>query len=323
LLVPSTIPRVIVLLPIAASLAETMGYKTGSRGHVGLCAMAATTTLLPTYAFLTANLPTIIEFGAIETLYGLKPSYAEYFTQQLPINLVRFVALLVILLPFAPDRSEMANEMPKASPLTDVQRRLLVVLGVAILFWATDGWHQISPAWIALAAATVLLVPAFGMLDKGVMKSNIDMSPAFFLAGVFCVSAVAAHSGLSTHVADALIPRMGLGQGSALKDLYAISGFSVLISHLATAPAAPVILAPLAEPIATAAGWSVKTVAMAQVVGIATPLLPYQAPPLIIAIGLAQIPIGALVRICVLLAVAVAVIGIPLTYVWWQFLGIL
>ena len=321
LLVPSTIPRVIVLMPIALALAQTMGFGIGSRGHVGLTVTAATATLLPTYAFLTANLPTIIQFGAIETLYGIRPSYAQYFIEQAPINLIRFVALLAIMLPFAPARADAASVLEAPQPYTPVQRRLLVLMGVAILFWATDTWHGISPAWVALTLAAVLLVPAFGMLDAQAMKTKVDMSPAFFLAAVFAISAVAQETGLGTVVAERLIPLLGLGQGSGLRDLYAVSALSSALSHLTTAPAAPAVLAPLAGAFGAETGWPVETVAMVQVIGLATPLLPYQAPPLIVAMAMAQIPVGALTRVCVWLALVVAVVGLPVTYLWWNWLG--
>lgn len=324
LLVPSTIPRIIVLLPIAVSLSEAMGYKRGSRGQIGLTITAATSTLLPTYAILTANLPTIVHYGALEAIYGLHPSYGDYFIQQLPVNLVRLVVLLLLLVAYGNEAPALSDKhMASPEPLTGIQRRLLGLLCLAIGFWATDFWHGISPAWVALAVATILLIPASRLMESQAMKTNVDMSPAIFLAGVFAVSAVANHTGLTTHLADAMIPRLGLGQGSALRDLYAMSGFSVIISHLTTAPAAPVLLAPLAGPMAEAAGWSVETVAMAQIIGISTPVFPYEAPPLIVAMGIAYIPMGALLRVCVILAAAVAIIGIPLTYLWWQAIGVL
>lgn len=321
LLVPSTIPRVIVMMPIALSLAQTMGYAIGSRGHIGLTVTAATATLVPTYAILTANLPTIIHFGAMETLYGIRPAYAQYFIEQAPVNLVRLVALLALMLPFAPARAETASTLDSPEPFTPVHRRLLGLLGLAILFWASDSLHGISPAWVALTLAAVLMVPGFGMLDSTAMKTKIDMSPAFFLAAVFAISAVAQHSGLANAVAARLIPLLQLGQGGDLRDLYALAGFSTLLSHFTTAPAAPAILAPLAGAMEAGTDWPISTVSMAQVIGISTPILPYQAPPLIVAMALAHIPVAPLLRICAGLALAVAVIGLPLTYLWWGYLG--
>lgn len=324
LVIPSTTPRIIVLMPVATSLATTMGFGTGSRGQIGLAIAAATSTLLPAYAILTANLPTIVQYGALETLYGIDPSYGRYFTTQLPVNLVRFAMLLLLLLPFA--RVDAIDIQPAAAQppvaMTRQQKHLLMLLGIAILFWSTDSIHGISPAWIALSIASIVLWPASGLLAKTAMKTTIDLSPAIFLAGIFTISAVAQHVGLDTLVAEYMIPRLTLADGSNLRNLYAITGFSVVISHLTTAPAAPVVLAPLAGAIAEAANWKTHSVAMAQIIGISTPLLPYQAPPLIVAMALAHIPVPALIRICVGVALGVAVIGLPLTYVWWQVIDV-
>lgn len=323
LLVPSTIPRVIVLMPVAVSLATTMGFSSGSRGQIGLAITAAVSTLVPTYAILTANLPTIVQYGALEALYGIEPAYGAYLIAQLPVNLVRFALLLAILLPFAKNNTATPETaLAPVEPMTQRQRRLLGLLTVAIIFWATDAVHGISPAWIALSVATILLWPVSGLLEKDAMRTSVDFSPAIFLAGIFAVSAVAGHVGLSTLVADALIPHLGLAGGSTLHDLYAITGVSILISHLTTAPAAPLVLAPLAAAMADASGWPVTTVSMAQIIGISTPLLPFQAPPLIVAMALAPIPAATLTRLCIALAVGVALLGLPITWLWWQLIGL-
>ncbi len=324
-LVPSTLPRMIVMIPVAVSLAGAMGLDTGSRGQIGLAITAATSTLLPTYAILTANLPTIVHYGALETLLGIKSSYADYFIAQLPVNLVRFGLILACLLPFARSSKpvQMVDTPDAIEPMSTTQKHLLGLLLLAIGFWATDSLHGISPAWIAMAVAAIVLVPNMNMMKKDAMKTSVDMTPVFFLAGVFGVSAVAQHVGLDALVANSLVPSLGLAAGSGLHDIYAIAGFSTLISHLTTAPAAPVVLAPLASAMADAADLPVLTVAMAQIIGIATPVLPYQAPPLIVAMALAHIPVSTLTRVCLVLAIGVAVIGIPLSWIWWRFIGIM
>jgi len=325
LLVPSTMPRIIVMMPVAVSLAATMGYKTGSRGQIGLAIAAATATLLPTYAILTANLPTIVHYSALETLYGIEPSYGKYLLAQLPVNIVRLGVLIGLVLSLTKAEPALApQDAPDAkSPMTPPQTRLLFVLAIAIAFWASDGIHGISPAWVALGVAAVVLWPASGFLAKDSMKTSIDMSPAIFLAAIFGLSAVARYLGIDALVANALIPRLGLTAGSDFQNFYSMTGFSVLISHFTTAPAAPVVLAPLAGSMADATGWPVFSVAMVQVIGISTPLIPYQAPPLIVAMSLAYMPVSTLTRICIALAIGVAVLGLPLTYLWWQVIGLL
>ncbi|MBC3760746.1 hypothetical protein ACUN7V_09645 [Quadrisphaera oryzae] len=60
---------------------------------------------------------------------------------------------------------------------------------------------------------------------------------------------------------------------------------------------------------------------MAQVVGFSTPLLPYQAPPVVMAMGLARIPFRAAVSVSLSLAIVTAVVLVPLDYLWFGLLA--
>ena len=324
-LVPSAIPRVIVMMPITQALARQMGLPPGSRGHTGLLMTAAIMTLVPTYAFLTANLPTIVEMGIVELLYDLQVSYGTYFVQNAPINALRFAVLLVMLraygrsLPAPPAAT--ATDAP--APLTAPQKRLALVLSLAVALWATDALHGIPPAWVTLAGAMVLLLPAAGIFAPTAMKSEIDLSIAFLIAAVLSISAVMGHVGLGEAIARQVVPALRLGPGADGWNLTAITLFSSALSHLTIAPAAPVILAPLVQAMADSTGWTREAVVMAQNIGISTTLLPYQSPPLLIGIALAGIPVGALTRLCLVSALVTSLLGIPLTWAWWAWLGVI
>ncbi len=325
-LVPSAIPRVIVMMPITLALAKAMGLTPGSRGHTGLLMTSAMMILVPTYAFLTANLPTIVEMGAIEILYGEHMTYGAYFVQNAPINILRFFVLVALLLAFGRGTDGVNNDAQpfvKEQELTREQWRLLGVLICAIALWATDVWHGIPPAWVALSAAMVLLLPSLKVFPPQAMKTEIDFSVAFLIAAVFCISAVMNEVGLGGQIAEIVAPALLLGQGSSLWDLAAITGFSSALSHLTIAPATPIVLAPLAASISEATGWSITTVAMAHNIGFSTTILPFQSPPLLIGIALAQIPVGALTRLCVVSAILTSFLGIPLTWVCWVWLGLI
>lgn len=323
LLVPSAIPRVIVMMPITLALARTMGYAPGTSAHAGLAITAASMTLLPTFAFLPANLPTIVELGAMEALYGVQVTFGAFFVQQVPVNLLRFVVILALVLPLGRGAQVQQMRAVVQTPLTGAQQRLLILLLVAIGFWATDVWHHIPPAWVALSAGMILLWPGFGVLPATAMKTDIDFSMAFFIAAVFCISAVVTQSGLGGRLADIFVPMLDLGQGNGLRDLYALTSFSAAISHLTTSPAAGVVLAPLAQSMSETTGWSLSTIAMIHNIGYSTTALPFQSPPLLIAIALAQIPVGLLTRVCLWTTLIVTLIGVPVTWVWWQWLGVI
>lgn len=324
-LVPSAIPRVIVMMPITLSLAKTMGFVPGTRGHTGLLMTAAMMTLVPTYAFLTANLPTIIELGAIESLYGAQISYGAYFVQNAPINALRFVVLLVLLMVFTGGHHvrETRAEEYHQTPFTPAQRRLLLILGGAISLWATDVLHGIPPAWVTLGAAMILLIPHLGVFTAQAMKTEVDLSIAFLIAAVFSISAVMNEVGLGQQIAEIVVPALQMDSGGGMWRLTAITLFSSALSHLTIAPATPVVLAPLTASMTEATGWSTMTVAMAHNVGFSTTFLPHQSPPLLIAMAMARIPVRALTRLCFWSAVITSVLGIPLTALWWRWLGLI
>ena len=156
----------------------------------------------------------------------------------------------------------------------------------------------------------VLLLPSLKVFPPQAMKTEIDFSVAFLIAAVFCISAVMNEVGLGGQIAEIVAPALLLGQGSSLWDLAAITGFSS-------------VLAPLAASISEATGWSITTVAMAHNIGFSTTILPFQSPPLLIGIALAQIPVGALTRLCVVSAIVTSFLGIPLTWVCWVWLGLI
>lgn len=319
-LIPSTMPRIVVMIPIAAALAARLGLASDGKGAIGLIATAATATLLPTYAILTANLPTIVQVGAMDELYGVHSTYSGYLLKQLPVNLLRFGLLVLLMMSFTREPVTSADAAATSEPSGLEQRRLLFVLGAAILMWMTDFLHGIPPAWIALTAATIVIWPRFGMLKPTAMKEQIDLTPPIFFASIVTVVATARGAGLDTILADFIVNNLPLGDGG-LSSIYGIYGFSLILSHLTTAPAAPAVLVPFAEPLAQATGLSLEAVSMTQILGISTPAIPYQAPPLIVAMSISKVPNAVFLRLCAWLALAITAVGVPLTYLWWQAIG--
>ena len=82
-------------------------------------------------------------------------------------------------------------------------------------------------------------------------------------------------------------------------------------------------MTPLADLLSGATGIERETVIMTQVISFSSVILPYQAPPLVLAIQLGGIRAIELARATIALALITFVILIPLNYAWWQVLGLL
>ena len=60
---------------------------------------------------------------------------------------------------------------------------------------------------------------------------------------------------------------------------------------------------------------------MLQVPGFSTPLLPYQAPPLIVALQLDHLRSAEAIKLVGAIALVTLAILLPLDYLWWRALG--
>jgi hypothetical protein len=61
---------------------------------------------------------------------------------------------------------------------------------------------------------------------------------------------------------------------------------------------------------------------MFQIVGYGTPILPYQASPIVIAIAMAKVPHSAAIRLCIVVAAVTFLTLTPLQYMWLHLLGV-
>jgi len=79
----------------------------------------------------------------------------------------------------------------------------------------------------------------------------------------------------------------------------------------------------MAQDLANITGLPLETVLMTQVLGFSNVFLPYLAPPLIFAMQAANLPTGAVTRLCLALFVISALVLTPLDFLWWHILGLL
>ena len=108
-------------------------------------------------------------------------------------------------------------------------------------------------------------------------------------------------------------------------DMIDVDSFHLALSEMNIEPVQPVM--PRIARVQTlslihiSSGLPLLTVLMVQVIGYATPLLPYQASPIVVAMGMAQVPARDGIRLCLALAAITFLMLVPLDYVWFKLLG--
>jgi di/tricarboxylate transporter len=322
-LMPSSMGRAILLMPIALSLADRFGFKPGSKGHTGVILAAAFGCHVPTFSILPANVPNVVFIGAAEAAYHWTPTYGSYFLLHFPVlgflKTVLMIPLIVWLWPDTPQPKDHSHP----GPLSGDERWLSWLLTAALALWATDFLHKISPAWISMAAAVILLLPVrrIGLVGRKAFNEQINYGSIFYVAGIMALGSLVDSSGLGSRLAEAILSVLPLHPDAPATNFAALASVSTLVSLATTLPGTPAVLTPLALKMAQASGLPLESVLMSQVLGFSNPILPYESAPLVVAMQLGGERMGPAVKLCLILAAASIVILLPLDFLWWRLLG--
>ena len=321
-LVPSNMSRVLVMLPIFLSMGERLGFGPGSKGRTGITLAVAAGSIYPSFGILTAAVPNVVLLGAAESLHGIHITYGEYFLLHFPvISVVNLLALPFLIAALFPADLRPAQAPAGGAPWTTAERNLLLILVAALALWVTDHWHRVSPAWIALGAGILCLLPRVGCMPATSLAGKVNLGPWLFICGIVGMGSVVAHGGLGDLLAGWLLDKLPMEPGRDLLNFAAMSAVGMIISMATTVPGEPVIAATLAGDISAVTGWPVATVLLAQAVNWSMVPFPYELPPLVVASRMAGMRVAHATRLLLALTLLAWVVTLPLQFVWLRHLG--
>ena len=318
---PATVARMLLLLPIVVALAERVGFAYGSSGYNGLCMTAIMITYQSGSAILPANAPNLVLAGATETLYATPLIYAEYLWVMFPVlALLKGVFALWLIHRLFP-----AVVRPQAAPpalpvMSAAEKRLAVLLVIALLLWMTDTLHGVRAGWVALGAGLLCLMPRIGVLPPTAFN-DIKLGPFFYVGASIGLGAVVHESGFVGFIGASLRATLDLQAHADFTNFMSLSVLNALVGLFVTNPAMPAVNTALAAPFAEAAGWPLTAAIMTIAVGYNVMFLPYQVPPVVVGMYACRVPVATVVRVSLPLAAAGIVVFMPLEYLWWRLIG--
>ncbi|MCI5146088.1 MAG: SLC13 family permease, partial [Candidatus Electrothrix sp. AR3] len=322
-LMPSAMGRVVLLTPIALSMADYFGFKQGSKGKTGVLLAIILGTYIPAFGILPANVPNMVLVGMAEAQYNFSILYGSYLLLHFPfLSLAKAVLIIALLLFFYPDQpiKPAEQEESKQDPISRNEIILAVVLLAMLALWMSDVWHHISPAWIALGGAVFLLMPGVDIVSKKEFNQKVNWASIFFVAGILGLGGMINQTGLGRSIANGIISLLPLAEQHNFINYMSVSLTAAFTGIATTLPAVPAVLTPLSDSLAQASGLPVKTLIMMQVIGFSTILFPYQAPPIVIGMQLSGEKIFAAAKICLALALITFFLLLPLNFFWWKVL---
>jgi len=323
-LMPSAMARMVLLIPIILLIASHFGFQPGSNGRTGIVLAAAMGAFFPAFSILPANVANMVLSGMFESQFNQSLLYGEYLLLHFPIlGFLKALVIIGLIIWLYPDRIKESDdsELNNQKAWTKSEYLLALLLGMALLLWMSDFIHHISPAWIALVVAIIILFPKVAIVSTTEFNQQINYASLFFVAGIIGFGVVIAQSGLGEVLAKELLNRFPLNPEAPFINYMLLNLVAILTAIATTSPSVPAVLTPLAEPLSQATGLPLKTVIMTQVIGYSTTIFPYQTAPILIAMNLAGEKLTTAVKFSAILAIFTIFVLLPVNYLWWQFLG--
>ena len=319
---PSNMGRIALLMPIVAAMAKRASIPDGSRAWYGLALAVGFGTFQLSATILPANVPNLVMSGAAEGSYGIHLSYVPYLLLHTPVlGILKGLILIGLICWLFPGSPKHPQELSPTEPMGRDEKRLAWLLAVVLVMWVTESWHGIGPAWTGLAASLVVMLPRVGFITGEEFSTGVNMRTCIYVAGILGLAITVTQTGIGSAVGEALLQLMPLDADKPFTSFLALTGITTALNFIMTANGVPALYTTLAQSFSDATGFPLLSVIMIQVLGYSTPLLPYQASPIVVAMGLGKVPARAGMLLCLALAVATYLVLLPLDYLWFSILG--
>lgn len=319
---PSAMSRVVLLVPIVTALADRAGYLPGTRGRDGMVIAATFATVVAPMGILPATVPNLVMTGLIESIYHITLKYGPFLLLNLTVaGTLALIGIIVLATIAFRDKDPSPFQPEPHKPLSRQEWLLTFILCGTLLLWTTDSWHGTAPAWVALGAAVLCLLPVTGLVPPRALSENVNYTPWFFVAGIIGLGAVVAHTGLAKTLGALLIKLSGLAPGHDAYNFGAMMLVGSTLSLLANPAGASAVLTPLAAEIAKATGWPMETAMLSQVLSFMVIFLPYQIAPVLTAMLLGNVAYSRMTRFCLAYSAIYITVIMPLNFLWWRYLG--
>lgn len=319
---PSNMGRIALLMPIVAAMAARAGINEGTRGWYGLALAVGFGTFQLSATILPANVPNLVMSGAAEGSWGIHLNYLPYLLLHTPVlGILKGLILIGLICWLFPGQPHAPKELAPSEPMSRAEKRLAWLLAVVLTMWVTESLHGVAPAWTGLVAACITLLPRIGFINGEEFSAGVNIRTCIYVAGILGLAITVTQTGIGAAVGEALLHVMPLDAQKPFTSFLALTGITTALNFIMTANGVPALFTTLAQSFSDATGFPLLSVIMIQVLGYSTPLLPYQASPIVVAMALGKVPARAGMLLCIALAVATWLLLVPLNYAWFNVLG--
>lgn len=255
-LVPSIMGKAAIFTAIAIALCDTLQLK--PKGKEATAVLLATCVAVGStkLCYLTGAGDLVMGMALVDKVLNTQTMWLEYSLYNfLPGMLYLALSVAIILVAL---RVRIPKEFISATvketyatlgPMTDEQKRALLLLVLTIVLLATDRFHGIPAGSVLIVITGIAFLPGVGLMDAKRL-STINFAPLFFVMGCMSIGAAGQALKATDWLANLVLPMLnglsssmvgfasywvGVGLNFLLTPLAATSAFSTPITQLGVA----------------------------------------------------------------------------------------
>jgi len=311
LTVPSTFGRISILVPIAVGYCQAAGIKNNDNGYTGIIMLIIVSAFEIGSGVLPANLPNLIMAAGMERTAHETMGYTEYLYYFFPAAvLLRSAVLIAISYIFLSTKITQKPPPHTSKKIShhEILTGTLILLTVA--FWMTDKIHGISPGWAGIIFSVSYLFTR-GKNAFQSIRHIINLNLLLYISATVGVAILLSHVELPN------ANNLGLNfESRPIATYFTLAALSIALCFLVTSNASPAIYTPITAN-ALQGSANLKMGILTQVPAYSTTFMPYQAPPIVYGILIADIDKKAALKYCMLTGAAGLITVIPANAAWW------
>ena len=329
LLVPSGMARVTIMATIAAGLIGAFGLGVGSNIGRGMF-LILTYTAGVFDKTIIAGAAAITGRGIIESVGHTQVLWSQWLVAFLPSDIITIlIAWRLTLWLYPPETASLPggiqylrNELRKAGPWSSLEKTSLALLLAAIVFWATDFLHHISPSMIGLGIGLLSVLPFVGILDITDLKKLNFLQLFFVAAAVSMGNVLSATKGLA-FLTDAVLAWLEPMLRNNSLSVFALywTGFAYHI-FLASEISMLATSTPLLMQFAIQHGLSALKIGMLWVFSSGGKIFIYQSGVLVIGYGYGFFRAKDTLRLGLLMSIVDSLLLLLVVPFYWPLIGI-
>lgn len=318
-LMPSSVVRVVLLVPLAITIANALGFEEKDKGYIGILLTFILCSSIPAFTILPANVPNMILSGLTKEIYDFELLFSHYLLSNFfVLGFLKNIVIVALIYLFFKDEIKQNKIKKENSSFSKNEKIVMITLLIMLSFWLTDFIHKISPSVIAMTGVLFLAYPSINIIKNKDINS-INFSSLIFVAAIISLGSIIANN---EFIKESLLSVINLYSPSEyeLFDYIKVTTLMSLSGIIITQPTIPAIFTPMAEQLSNISSFSLNEIFMMQVAAFSNVYFPFQAPPLAVGLALSGMKQKHMLKIVPVLAIICIVFLYPLEYLWINFI---